>query len=210
MLFNNVWFSDEVHFPLDGVVNKQIVWFGDIRESMGDSWEGATCTKNYNVGRHLKSWTARANFLSRDSEQWALLKLFAQCFCASPSCYRFADTNSVVNVGWSQAAYSKYFGFSACHFWLACHLKLFCDLFTCEQDWLLSSPDVNPCDYFLWGFLEEKIFPKKLQTIMELRALIIQACNKVTKDMCSRVINITVCTINTVGYWIRQHGETTM
>jgi hypothetical protein len=27
---------------------------------------------------------------------------------------------------------------------------------------------------------------------MELRALIIQACNKITEDMCHRVINITV------------------
>jgi hypothetical protein len=34
---------------------------------------------------------------------------------------------------------------------------------------------------------------KKLQTIMELRALIIQACSKITEDMCCQVINkITV------------------
>jgi hypothetical protein len=31
-------------------------------------------------------------------------------------------------------------------------------------------------------------------TIMELRALIIQACNEITADMCLRVIKITVCT----------------
>jgi hypothetical protein len=46
--------------------------------------------------------------------------------------------------------------------------------------WLLSS-----------GLLKEKIFPNKLQ-IIELRALIIQACNEVTEDMCRQVINITV------------------
>jgi hypothetical protein len=38
----------------------------------------------------------------------------------------------------------------------------------------------------------EKIFPKKLQTIMELRTLIIQACDEITEDMCHQVINITV------------------
>jgi hypothetical protein len=35
------------------------------------------------------------------------------------------------------------------------------------------------------------MFPKKLQTIMELRALIIQACNEITEDMCCRIIDIT-------------------
>jgi hypothetical protein len=61
------------------------------------------------------------------------------------------------------------------------------------QNWPPNSPDLNPCDYFLWGFLKVKIFPKKPQTIMELRALIIQACNEITEDMCRRVINnITV------------------
>jgi hypothetical protein len=42
---------------------------------------------------------------------------------------------------------------------------------------------------FFWGFLKEKILSKKPQTVMELRALIIQACNEVTEDMCHGVIN---------------------
>jgi hypothetical protein len=60
------------------------------------------------------------------------------------------------------------------------------------QNWPLNSPDLSPCDYFLWVFLKEKISPKQPQTIMELRALIIQDSNEITEDMCCRVINITV------------------
>jgi hypothetical protein len=52
------------------------------------------------------------------------------------------------------------------------------------QNWPPNNPDLNPCDYFLWGFLKEKIFPKKPQTAIELRALIIQSCNKITVDLC--------------------------
>jgi hypothetical protein len=93
-------------------------------ESTCDSWEGASCTENYSVGRCLKSWTARTNFLWGDSEQWALFKHVAQYFCALPSCYRFAVTNSMVLAGWSQATHSECcFGFSARYFRLACHLK---------------------------------------------------------------------------------------
>jgi hypothetical protein len=65
--------------------------------------------------------------------------------------------------------------------------------FACGLNGLLNSPDLNPCEYFLWGFIKEQIFLKKPQTIMEFRALIIQACNEITEDMCCQVINITVC-----------------
>jgi hypothetical protein len=49
-------------------------------------------TEDYSVVGHLKSWTARANFLWRASKQWALFKHVVQYFCASPSCHRFAIT----------------------------------------------------------------------------------------------------------------------
>jgi hypothetical protein len=51
------------------------------------------------------------------------------------------------------------------------------------QNWPPNSPDVNPCDYFISVFLKENI-KKKTQIVMELRAQIIQACNKITEDMC--------------------------
>jgi hypothetical protein len=57
------------------------------------------------------------------------------------------------------------------------------DRFARGQNWPPNSPDLNPRDFFLLGFLKVKTFPKKSQTIMELRALIIQACNEMTEDM---------------------------
>jgi hypothetical protein len=55
-----------------------------------------------------------------------------------------------------------------------------------------NSPDLNPWGYFLWGLLKEKTFPKKPETVMELRALITEACNGITEDMCRRVSTSTV------------------
>jgi hypothetical protein len=58
-----------------------------------------------------------------------------------------------------------------------------------EQNW---HPDLNQDDNFVRGFFKEKVFPKKQQTLMEMRALIIQTCNEITEDICRRVINLTV------------------
>jgi hypothetical protein len=47
---------------------------------------------------------------------------------------------------------------------------------------------------FFGDSLRKRFFQKKLQTVIELRAVIIQAFNEITEDMCHEVINsITVC-----------------
>jgi hypothetical protein len=33
---------------------------------------------------------------------------------------------------------------------------------------------INPCNFVLWGYLKEKLFPKRPASIMKLRALFAQ------------------------------------
>jgi hypothetical protein len=117
------------------------------------------------------------------------IKVYRATLRVSPY-YRFAVTNSVVH-----ARNECCFGLPAWHFRIAYHHKpiSWCSWsYHCGQNWSLNSPDLNPCDNILWGFLKEKTFPKKPQTLIELRAIIIQACNKITEDMYHWVINIIV------------------
>jgi hypothetical protein len=58
------------------------------------------------------------------------------------------------------------------------------DHHNCRHFWPPLSPDLNPCDFFLWGFLKEKMFPMKLQNIMDMRAKIIQLCHRVIITVC--------------------------
>jgi hypothetical protein len=101
----------------------------------------------------------------------------------------------VVHAEWSQATHSECcLAFLNETFNMCVISNQFPDCFACGQNWVPNSPKLNPCDYFLCGFLKEKTFLKKPQTILELTALIIQACNEMTEDLCCRVINdITVC-----------------
>ena len=59
----------------------------------------------------------------------------------------------------------------------------------CGQFWPAHSPDLNPCDYFLWGYLKSKVYkPKPVDTEMLLRN-IKREVKKISGDTCKRVID---------------------
>jgi hypothetical protein len=35
--------------------------------------------------------------------------------------------------------------------------------------WPAGSPDLSPCDFFLWGYLKAEVFKRRLQTTDELK-----------------------------------------
>jgi hypothetical protein len=58
------------------------------------------------------------------------------------------------------------------------------------QFWPPRSPDITPCDFFLWGFLEEAVYvPPLATTLDDLKTRITAAVNSVTQDILHRVWN---------------------
>ncbi|GFX86738.1 DUF4817 domain-containing protein [Trichonephila clavipes] len=54
--------------------------------------------------------------------------------------------------------------------------------------WPPRSPDLTPCDFFLWGFVKDKVFVRQLpQDLEELKQRITAVLNSITGDMLSRV-----------------------
>jgi transposase len=45
------------------------------------------------------------------------------------------------------------------------------------------SPDLTPLDFFLWGYLKDKVYAKKPATIAELREAIEHECSKIPREM---------------------------
>jgi hypothetical protein len=66
------------------------------------------------------------------------------------------------------------------HHFLECH--------DCGQVWPPHSPDINLYDFFLWGFMKDKLYSRKPGSVMELRAMIIQLCCTISEDLCRKVI----------------------
>ncbi len=53
-------------------------------------------------------------------------------------------------------------------------------------DWPARSPDLTPCDFFLWGYLKDIVYKQPPATITELQERIEQACEQIPEDMCRK------------------------
>lgn len=69
--------------------------------------------------------------------------------------------------------------------------------------WPPHSPDINPCDFFLWGFLKEKVYLRKPENAVQLRAIIVELCRAISEDLCRRVITNARVRLEEV---VRQNG----
>ena len=44
-------------------------------------------------------------------------------------------------------------------------------------------PDLNPCDFFLWGYLKERVYEPKPDLLEALKSNIERECKKISKEM---------------------------
>jgi hypothetical protein len=58
-----------------------------------------------------------------------------------------------------------------------------------ENKWLPHSTDLIPLDFFLWGYLKERVYTPPPKTTNELKITIKQEMKKVTPEMCKNVIS---------------------
>ena len=58
--------------------------------------------------------------------------------------------------------------------------------------WPPCSPYLNPCDYFLWGYLKDKVFSIAPRTLPELEERIKESCVLVTRGMPTCVVQYFV------------------
>jgi len=49
------------------------------------------------------------------------------------------------------------------------------------------SPDLNPLDFFLWGYVKSKVYEKKPKSIEELKMKITETINAIPIDLCMNV-----------------------
>ena len=60
--------------------------------------------------------------------------------------------------------------------------------FITPQQWMPSSPDASPCDYFLWGYLKAQLNKKTPRSIEALKRAIAAEMKKIPLDMIQRAL----------------------
>lgn len=64
-------------------------------------------------------------------------------------------------------------------------------------EWPARSPDLTPCDFFLWGYLKDQVYSNgSPANIEELREAVVEACDAVPADMCARACRSVVARYN--------------
>lgn len=57
-----------------------------------------------------------------------------------------------------------------------------------DVDWPPRSPDLSPCDFFLWGYLKNKVYINKPRTVVELKDAIERDIRAIPRNMVERVM----------------------
>lgn len=58
-----------------------------------------------------------------------------------------------------------------------------------EPEWAPHSPDLNPPDFYLWGYLKDRVYVNNPQSIPDLKAAITREIRAIPVEECIRVIN---------------------
>jgi len=161
-MLKNMWFSDEAHFYLTGHVNKQNMRL----------W--AQSNPNYTMETPLHPqkitvWCALSKigiigpyFIENTVNQYEYLNIINRFFKELKIKYPNTDP-------WFQQ------DGATCHCANAVLAKL-SDFFGSNVisrrtnfEWPPRSPDLNPCDFYLWGYLKSKVYNNEPQNIMQLK-----------------------------------------
>ena len=59
----------------------------------------------------------------------------------------------------------------------------------CDVEWAAHSTDLNPLDFYLWGYLKYNVYENNPQTIGELKAAITGKIRQIPKEKGVRVID---------------------
>lgn len=70
--------------------------------------------------------------------------------------------------------------------------------------WPPYSPDLNCCDFFLWGYLKDKVFSAKINNCSDLKAKIKSEIENISIEVCNNVINNLKFRLN---YCISKNGK---
>ncbi len=187
----NIWFSDESHFYLDGHCNKQNmrIWGTEkpenfVEKSAHPKYVTVWCAISAQglIGPYFFENSNEEKITVNQSNYQNMLENYFIPKLREMVGDKFGDQIFMQDGASSHTAkqtmelLKKYFGEKIISI-------------KSEDIWPPYSPDLNPCDYFLWGFLKDKVFSEKINNCNDLKEKIKKICSEITEEICIKVIN---------------------
>jgi inhibitor of nuclear factor kappa-B kinase subunit alpha len=187
--FNDVWFSDESHFLLSGHVCKQNMrfWANEQRHQIAEMplhsdkvtvW--CAMSSRGIIGPYVFSDTVNSD---------RYISLLNNKFLPELR-KRSTDINSewFMQDGATPHTANKVLDMLHDTFDERVISRRYPEVKQCGVTWPAHSPDLNPCDFFLWGYLKSVVYkPRPTDTAMLLKQ-IRREVKKISVDTCARVI----------------------
>ena len=166
----NLWTSDEAHFQLDGQVNSKnnVYWGSSVPNEVGEKplhsakvtvWVAMSSRKI--IGPFFFE-SDSGDTVTVNSERYieVLNKFWSQLEEIYPT---------TVHRQWFQQDGATPHTANNSIKWLEDHFKSRVVSRRCAMEWPPNSPDLSPPDFFLWGFLKDKVYSTKPRNILELK-----------------------------------------
>lgn len=187
--FNKIWFSDEAHFTLKGYLNKQnnrYWWY----ESFGETISVPLHSEKITVWCALSATGIIGPYLFdstiKSSNYSAMIRDF---FVPKIRKLRKLSKWSYMQDGARPHRTFEVFDILKEHFngrLIALDSKSYTGN---GIDWPPYSPDLNPLDFFLWGYLKDKIYKGKPETLLDVEKAVRSEIRKIKPDLLKRVID---------------------
>uniref|UniRef100_UPI00358E2E41 uncharacterized protein n=1 Tax=Myxine glutinosa TaxID=7769 RepID=UPI00358E2E41 len=187
---DDVWFSDEAHFLLCGHVNsKNNVFWGTQApdEVLQRPLHSVKCTAWVAISKH----GIIGPFWFEDADEEAVTVTKERYIVVLNKFWRGLGRRRGMNrdVQWFQQDGATPHTANVTMEWLD---HRFPDrLISRRREPELSphSPDLNPPNFYLWGFLKDHVYENRPQSISELKVAITQKIRAIRKEECVRVID---------------------
>ena len=186
----NVWFSDEAHFHLDGIVSSHNYRF----------W-GSDAPQDFIAQKPLHSvkvtaWCALSHrgiigpYWFEDENERAVAvnqENYRATVCKFSTSLR-RRRNIPYETQWFQQDGATPHTAVATRELLRAKFADRVISFRTQHIWAPHSPDLNPLDFFLWGYAKDNVYRHNPVTVQDLKQEITQFIRRIPEDICQRVV----------------------
>lgn len=186
--YEKIWFSDECHFWLNGFVNRQ----------------------NYRI------WGSENPYVTLESPLHPKKVTVWMAICGKKATPAYIFESNVTSVSYRQLLETEFFPWIRSHHLAGSYVfqqdgarphrtfevfevikKQFGQRvialdynkhFTGGLSWPPYSPDLNPCDFYLWGYLKDQVYKSKPKDVPELKKAITEAAKNINQEVLKSVM----------------------